>query len=890
MIRKRYIIPEVVQTSGNDCGPAVIKSLMEGYGVPVRYDRIREACATDVDGTSFDVLESLLERFGFDTDKALVPPEDLLLKGHEHLPAVVITRLPTGLAHFIVLWERFGDRILVMDPAHGRRWLHVREILAEVLVHMMPLDAEHWRSWTTARTEFRDVMRDRLDRLGVVDAKGLLAEADPDKPTRQIAALDASLRSVDAMVSRGALSRGSSADQLVRRLFELATPAPLHDERYIPAMYWSAVPIVDDEATVMLRGVPTLRITGTSRLKELAKEAQVAGVAPEAAKDEPDLKSIYGRTPHPALVLWGLMPTHLRWLCASMLPLSVAASLIELVAALSTRTLLSTQSYLHADHQRLSACLLLLLVFVTIWVIDALCVRMGLQIGRHVDLRFRVSLLQRLPRLPDTYFRTRSGTDLADRFHGIAVLRSLPDVLFRWLRALTAFITITAGLVWLIPGSSLPVVGLSAAVLVVPFLFQARLADYDLRAQTHAGGLVSFYLDALIGVLPIRAHNAAEAMETEQERLVRSWGRAQGSFGRLAIKTELALVGMGVLLVGVLVLPLASGAVSSVTMLLLAYWALLLPILANDLALLWRRTATLKNEVLRLIEPLTVALESESVVGDSQPPAASGGVRIQFDSVTVNTSAHRSILQNVSLSIETGEHVAVVGASGAGKSSLVGLLLGWQRASRGQILIDGIPLTPDRLEALRARTAWVDPGAQIWNRSLIDNVRYGCLSRVGPELAEVLDATDLAAVLERMESGIHTELGEGGTLVSGGEGQRIRLARALYRRDANLVILDEPFRGLDSVQRKRLLLLARKHWHHATLICVTHNIAETLDFDRVLVVDNGQIAESGAPQELAHRGHQYRNLLAKDEETDDALWQNADWRRVVLRRGQLVEP
>jgi ATP-binding cassette subfamily B protein len=290
--------------------------------------------------------------------------------------------------------------------------------------------------------------------------------------------------------------------------------------------------------------------------------------------------------------------------------------------------------------------------------------------------------------------------------------------------------------------------------------------------------------------------------------------------------------------------------------------------------------------VLRLVEPLTVAVDC-AAEEPAQPAPAATAVDIQLETVTVTTSSHHALLEDISLSIAPGEHVAIVGASGAGKSSLVGLLLGWHRASRGRILVDGLPLTPERLTDLRSRTAWVDPAAQLWNRSVIDNVRYGCMSEVGPELAEVLDAAELATMLEQQEAGVHTALGEGGTLVSGGEGQRIRFARALYRRDASLVILDEPFRGLDHARRKRLLGLAREHWGRATLLCVTHNVAETLQFDRVLVVDHARIVESGTPKELAAHGEWYRALLSRESEIEEALWNGDGWRRVRLAGGQL---
>jgi ABC-type transport system involved in cytochrome bd biosynthesis fused ATPase/permease subunit len=230
--------------------------------------------------------------------------------------------------------------------------------------------------------------------------------------------------------------------------------------------------------------------------------------------------------------------------------------------------------------------------------------------------------------------------------------------------------------------------------------------------------------------------------------------------------------------------------------------------------------------------------------------------------------------------------VAVVGPSGAGKSSLVGLLLGWHKASQGEVLVDGAPLDIDRL---RLSTAWVDPAVQLWNRSLFDNLQYG--SEFDPSaVGDVIDAALLRSVLESLPEGMQTVLGEGGALVSGGEGQRVRLARALLRKNVRLVVLDEPFRGLDREKRRELLARARQLWRGATLLCVTHDLGETLAFDRVLVIEAGRLIEDGVPQQLqAKASSRYAQMLAAERQIQSELWAGNMWRRMRLEAGQIVE-
>ncbi|HLT40314.1 MAG TPA: ATP-binding cassette domain-containing protein, partial [Enhygromyxa sp.] len=265
------------------------------------------------------------------------------------------------------------------------------------------------------------------------------------------------------------------------------------------------------------------------------------------------------------------------------------------------------------------------------------------------------------------------------------------------------------------------------------------------------------------------------------------------------------------------------------------------------------------------------------------------GVRIDMTDVCVRAAGH-TLLDELELHVEPGEHLAIVGRSGAGKSSLVGLLLGWHRPAHGEVTIDGVTLDGARIAALRRETAWIDPAIALWNQPLLDNLLYGsgaeALERVGPTLghAELLD------LIANLPAGLQTELGEGGGLLSGGEGQRVRLARALLRASVRLVILDEPLRGLDRPRRAALLARVRELWPRATLLCVTHDIEETLDFPRVVVVDDGRIVQDGPPRELADdREGRYAAMLEREREVHEQLWRRPGWRRLEIRAGQIHE-
>src|SRR4051812_37655764 len=216
--RRRGLVPEVVQTSAMDCGPAVLKGLLEGFGIPVHYGRLREACQTDVDGTSIDVLEAVAGQFGLDAAQVMIPADHLLLPEAGALPAILVVRLPNGFTHFVLAWRRHGPLVQVMDPAVGRRWVACQRLLDEGYVHSLAFPADAWRDWA-ASAEFLRPLARRLRALGLGRVAAARIDAAVAGPGwRPLAALDAATRLVEALVRSGGVRRGREARGLVGSL------------------------------------------------------------------------------------------------------------------------------------------------------------------------------------------------------------------------------------------------------------------------------------------------------------------------------------------------------------------------------------------------------------------------------------------------------------------------------------------------------------------------------------------------------------------------------------------------------------------------------------------------------------------------------------------------
>src|SRR3981081_4636512 len=203
----RFIVPEVVQTSNMDCGPAALKCLLQGFGISVNYGRLREACQTDVDGTSIDTMEEVANQLGIEAEQIMLPADHVLLDEARALPAIAVVVLPNGITHFVVVWRRHGRFVQLMDPATGRRWTQSPQFLNDLYIHKMTVPAEAWRAYAGS-DDFLGPLRHRMADIGIVEvSEPLLQAATIDAGWRKIAVLDAGVRLLQSIVTAGAIDR-----------------------------------------------------------------------------------------------------------------------------------------------------------------------------------------------------------------------------------------------------------------------------------------------------------------------------------------------------------------------------------------------------------------------------------------------------------------------------------------------------------------------------------------------------------------------------------------------------------------------------------------------------------------------------------------------------------
>lgn len=256
-------------------------------------------------------------------------------------------------------------------------------------------------------------------------------------------------------------------------------------------------------------------------------------------------------------------------------------------------------------------------------------------------------------------------------------------------------------------------------------------------------------------------------------------------------------------------------------------------------------------------------MPEEKNTGDLKPVLKGN---IEFIQVNLTYSDGSQAIYDFSLNVKAGETVALVGRSGAGKSSLVNLLVRFQEISSGKILLDGIDIQKIELTALRSQIAMVNQQVVLFNRSVRDNIAYGQLQ--GASEAEIIAAAKAAYAhdfIMSLPQGYDTILGAQGLNLSGGQRQRIAIARAILK-NAPILILDEATSALDNESEHFIQKAFDKAMQERTTIVIAHRLSTIENADRIVVMDKGRIVEQGNHQELMQKHGAYYQLHQRNFE------------------------
>jgi ATP-binding cassette subfamily C protein CydCD len=479
----------------------------------------------------------------------------------------------------------------------------------------------------------------------------------------------------------------------------------------------------------------------------------------------------------------------------------------------------------------------------------------------------RIGLFRKLDTLAPAYLVGRRSGDLValanqdvetiEYFFAHTVAPALVAVLVP-----SAVLLTLAVVAWPIALALLPFVLFAG---LAPVLMRARIDRLGMEARDALGLLGAYVTETIQGLSDLVAFQAVDGRRRGFMGLVRGYQRI-----RLELLCDLAsqtaqleiVTGLGGLAVAVIGARLAAEhqlAATTLPLLILLALASFLPI--SEIANVSRQLADTIASTRRYY---AVQRERPPVTdGPLRPPAPIGGSGIRFEGVSFSyPGARRPALSDIRLEIPAGSTMALVGPSGAGKTTIANLLLRFWDPNGGRILIDSVDLRDFALDHLRARMSLVSQDTYLFNDTLRANVRLALPEAGEAAVHRALEQAALADFVESLPEGLDTVVGERGVQLSGGQRQRVAIARA-FLKNAPTLILDEATSHLDAVSEAQVRSALDALMRDRTTIVIAHRLSTVRDADLLAVLDRGRLVETGTHAELLTRNGLYARLIRR---------------------------
>jgi ATP-binding cassette, subfamily B, bacterial MsbA len=486
--------------------------------------------------------------------------------------------------------------------------------------------------------------------------------------------------------------------------------------------------------------------------------------------------------------------------------------------------------------------------------------------GQRLIARLRQQLYERLLRLPLESFEkwrpgeliSRFGSDLQIMSDAVSV--SLPQFIIAILTFVSSFIA----MIWIDWLLTLVLLLLAPLMSLAVSRFQKLITTSMTRSQQRIANLSATLTEVL------QAQRIVKAFGREEFEAKRFRQRNEDYFGAFMKMNQFvymqpvvisSILALGaVVIIWLSVREVLTGRLSSG--LLFNYWLLVVN-LVNPMNRLAAFVGDLSKALVstgRAYELLDLRQEEEAVAQPAPMPRIAG--RIDFDHVWFSYDGQEaSALTDVVATIDAGEIVALVGPSGAGKTTLVNLIPRFYRPQRGRVLVDGIDIAGVRLGELRGQIAIVPQDPQLFRASVTENIRYGRLDATEAEVRQAAIEANADEFIQTLPEGYKTEVGERGARLSGGQRQRIAIARAIIR-DPRILILDEATSALDAHSEALIEAALDRLLPGRTTFIIAHRLSTIRRATTILYIEGGRVLEAGSHDALLALGGAYARLHA----------------------------
>lgn len=484
-------------------------------------------------------------------------------------------------------------------------------------------------------------------------------------------------------------------------------------------------------------------------------------------------------------------------------------------------------------------------------------------LGQRVTHELRCQVYDQAQRLSMSYHDTkRTGDIISTATADVDAIQSalsagVLDALY-YMLVLAGMIGIMLYVDWrftLIALSILP------ALLIVVFTFTRRIKSASRDVRHKEADLVATMQEVLSSIRLVKAFGREEyereRFARESTQIVDATLRARDIKATLAPAVELIVASGSA---AVLWFGARHAMNGTLTAGLLVVFVLYLGRMYKPIRELSKMTDTYSRAVVgwdRVNEFLAIDVVVPDLPGARAAPRLHG--TIQFDHVTFAYTADRPALVDVSLYIPAGTIAAIVGPTGAGKTTLINLIARFYDPQAGRVTIDGIDVRDFRQQSLREQISFVLQDTLLFRGSIAQNIAYGKPKAVRGEIVRAAELANADGFIRELPHGYDTMIGERGVTLSGGQQQRIAIARAIVR-DAPILILDEPAAGLDAASEVAMLDALETLMRGKTVIVIAHRLTAVERAEQIYVLDRGRVRELGTHRELLRAGGLYRHL------------------------------
>lgn len=488
-------------------------------------------------------------------------------------------------------------------------------------------------------------------------------------------------------------------------------------------------------------------------------------------------------------------------------------------------------------------------------------------VGRNVVMNFRQEMFQHMMKLPTSYYdHTSSGEILSKIIYNVEQVADASSdaltVLVRESCTALGLIAVMLSISWRLTLLFIVTVPLMAIIMSG---VSKRMRAVSARIQASMGNVTHVAEEAIEGQKVIKAFGG-QAYETEQFKKATHHNRQQ----------EMKLI-----VTSAINIPMIQ-VIGSIALAITVYLATLNPEHVLKTAITPGAFAAMMAAMIMLLKPIKQLTKVNSNIQKGIAGAASifafldqkpevdtgtkivspvkGEVAFRNVSFTYASAENQTTLDNISFEVKAGETIAIVGRSGAGKSTIASLLPRFYEA-HGEILIDGVNIRNMPLSHLRKQIAIVSQHVTLFNDTVARNIAYGQDDATMEEIRKAAESAYALDFIERLPQGLETVIGENGVRLSGGQRQRIAIARAILKK-APILVLDEATSALDTESERHIQAALDKLMAQCTTLVIAHRLSTIENANRIMVIDKGRIAEIGTHEALMLKKGLYANLRA----------------------------